>query len=193
MQEAVPAGQGAMAALLGPIPSQVEALCLAAAEGEVLTPANFNGAGQTVIAGHAGAVARAIAIAKEYGAKRAVPLPVSAPFHCPLMEVVAARLAREMEGVRVSDPIVPVVTNVEAAPNRDGTRVKDLLRRQVTAAVRWEESVQALAKMGVTRAVEIGPGKVLSGLVKRIAKEIAVGSVEKPEDLDTLKAEGVRG
>lgn len=187
MQQAVPAGQGAMAALMGAPPERVEELCAAAAEGQVLSPANFNGGGQIVIAGHAEAVDRAIARAKEHGAKRALKLPVSAPFHCPLMEPAADKLAAELDKVSFSAPGVPVVTNVEAAPNTDGDRVSELLVQQVTAPVRWEESVQQLARMGVTRAIEIGPGKVLSGLVRRIAKEIATDNVETPEQIEGLK------
>ncbi len=189
MQEAVPAGQGGMAALMGASPEQVRALCAAAAEGEVLSPANFNGGGQIVIAGSAGAIARAIAQAKAHGAKRAVPLPVSAPFHCALMEPAAGRLAEELARVTVKDPGVPVVTNVLAEPNRDGSRIRELLTRQVTAPVRWEESVQKLAALGVRRALELGPGKVLAGLCKRIAKEIEVTSVESPEELAALQGE----
>lgn len=189
MQEAVPAGEGAMAALLGAPPDKVEALCREVAQGEVLSPANFNGAGQIVIAGHAGAVDRAIGVAKTYGAKRAVRLPVSAPFHCSLMEPAAGRLAAELDRVTISAPRVPVVTNVEAEPNRDGQRVRDLLVRQVTAPVRWEESVLQLERMGVTRAIEVGPGKVLSGLVRRIAKGIAAENAETPEQIESISQE----
>jgi len=189
MQEAVPAGQGAMAALMGAPADKVEALCREAAGGEVLSPANFNGAGQVVIAGHAGAVDRAIGMAKQFGAKRAVRLPVSAPFHCSLMEPAARRLLDEMERITFSDPAVPVVTNVEAVENSEGARIRDLLFRQVTAPVRWEASVQRLAEMGVTRAVEVGPGKVLAGLVRRIAPAITVHSVESPEQLEALREE----
>jgi [acyl-carrier-protein] S-malonyltransferase len=193
MQEAVPAGQGAMAALLGPSPEQVRALCEAAGEGEVLSPANWNGGGQIVIAGGAAAVQRAVARAKEFGAKRAVPLPVSAPFHCALMEPAAGRLAEELARVTIKDPTVPVLSNVEAEPNRDGSRVRELLIRQVTAPVRWEESVQQLAALGVRRALELGPGKVLTGLVKRIAKEIDVTSVEGESEIAGLRTGGAHG
>ncbi len=188
MQEAVPAGEGAMAALMGPSAEQVRALCAAAAEGEALSPANFNGGGQLVISGAKAAVDRAIARAKDFGAKRAVPLQVSAPFHCALMEPAAARLAEELAKVSFHDPRVPVVTNVEAEPNREGSRIQDLLTRQVTAPVRWEESVQRLAAMGVRRAVEVGPGKVLAGLVKRISKEIEVVNVETPDEVAALSS-----
>jgi [acyl-carrier-protein] S-malonyltransferase len=187
MQEAVPAGEGAMAALMGATPQRVEDLCREAARGQVLSPANFNGAGQIVIAGHAAAVDRAIGQAKQFGAKRAVRLPVSAPFHCSLMEPAAARLGAELDRVEFSDPSVPVVTNVEAAANSDGSRVRDLLFRQVTAPVRWEETVQRLAELGVDRAIEVGPGKVLAGLVRRVAKSIAVDNVETAEQIELLK------
>jgi [acyl-carrier-protein] S-malonyltransferase len=186
MQEAVPAGQGAMAALLGPSAEQAAALCEAAAEGEVLSPANFNGGGQIVIAGHAGAVQRAVARAKEHGAKRAIPLQVSAPFHCALMAPAAARLAETLRDIRFVDAAVPVVTNVGAEPNQEGERARALLVQQVTAPVRWEESVLCLARLGVRRALEIGPGKVLAGLVKRITKEIEVANVEGPDDVAAL-------
>jgi len=187
MQEAVPAGEGAMAALMGATPQQVEELCREAAQGQVLSPANFNGAGQIVIAGHAAAVDRAVGQAKQFGAKRAVRLPVSAPFHCSLMEPAAARLGAELDRVELSDPRVPVVTNVEAAPNGDGARIRDLLFRQVTAPVRWEETMLRLAEMGVDRAVEVGPGKVLAGLARRIVKTIAVDNAETAEQIELLK------
>jgi len=186
MQEAVPAGQGAMAALMGGSPEKVAELCQAAAENEVLAPANFNGGGQIVIAGSAAAVTRAVGRAKEFGVRRAVPLKVSAPFHCPLMRPAAERLAAELDKVKVGAPRVPVVSNVEAEPNQDGGKVRQLLVQQVTAPVRWEESMQRLAAMGVTRIIEVGPGKVLSGLARRIAKEISVANVGTPEDIAAL-------
>ncbi len=184
MQEAVPAGQGAMAAIMGLDPGQVEALCREAAEpGEVLSPANFNGANQIVISGHAGAVDRAVAAAKPRGAKRAVRLQVSAPFHCALMQPAAGRLRAALGGVTVAPLRAPVVANVDAQPNQDAGRVLDLLVAQVTAPVRWEESVQHLATAGVTRGIEVGAGSVLRGLVKRIAKEIQVTSVGEPHEV----------
>ncbi len=145
-------------------------VCQEAAQGEIVSPANFNGPGQIVIAGHANAVERAMALAKERGAKRALPLPVSAPFHCALMEPAGQRLAEVLAKVEIGPLAVPVITNVEAQPNSDSTRVMELLVRQVSASVRWEESVQLMADLGVDRFIEIGPGKVLAGLVKRIAK-----------------------
>jgi [acyl-carrier-protein] S-malonyltransferase len=190
MQEAVAPGVGAMAALLGLGRADVEAACqeASAATGEVVTPANLNGGGQVVIAGHKGAVERACAAAKARGARRAVPLAVSAPFHSPLMKPAAERLAAELARVSFRSPTVPVVTNVEAAPNPDGERVRDLLVRQVTAPVRWEESVERLAALGVTFAVEVGAGNVLGGLVRRIAPGIEVHGAGLPADIEALAA-----
>lgn len=194
MQEAVPAGVGAMAAVLGLTPAQVKAACEAAAAevpGEVVSPANYNSPEQTVIAGHAAAVERAGAKLKEAGAKRVLPLPVSAPFHCALMAPVKPRLAEVLGRVQLHAPRVPVVTNVEAAPNSDGARVVPLLLEQVSASVRWVETVEALKAAGVTRVVELGPGKVLCGLVKRIAKDMECFNVEDGASLDkTLAALG---
>src|SRR5262249_20904218 len=157
---AVPEGEGAMAAILMLEGAEVEAACreAAAATGEVVSPANLNGGGQVVIAGHKAAVERACEAAKARGAKRTVLLPVSAPSDCALMQPAADRLAVELARVTFRSPTVPVVTNVEAAPNQDGERVRELLTRQVTAPVRWEESVQRIAALGVTSAVEIGAG-----------------------------------
>jgi [acyl-carrier-protein] S-malonyltransferase len=185
MQEAVPVGVGAMAAILGVEAEVLAGICEEASVGEVVAPANFNSPGQIVIAGHAGAVGRAIEIAKARGFRKAMLLPVSAPFHCSLMAPAAARLAETLAGVSVHPLALPVVTNVEGEPNADEGRVKDLLVRQVCAPVLWEGSVLAMARLGVTRFVEIGPGKVLSGLVKRIAKDVETQNVE---DTATLKA-----
>ncbi|HEY0881085.1 MAG TPA: ACP S-malonyltransferase, partial [Archangium sp.] len=151
--------------------------------------ANFNEPAQTVIAGHAKAVERAGELLKAAGAKRVVPLPVSAPFHCALMQPVVERLGAVFGPF--SNPVVPVVSNVEAAPNTDGARIKELLLRQVTGSVRWIESVQAMEKAGVTKLVELGPGRVLCGLVKRISKSIECFNVEDPASLEkTLAAVG---
>lgn len=189
MQEAVPEGQGAMAAILGLDADAVRAACVEAAQGEVVSPANFNSPEQTVIAGAAAAVERASERCKALGAKRAVPLPVSAPFHCALMGPVQGRLGEVLAGIGVQAPAVPVVTNVEARPNEDPAKIRDLLVEQVVAPVRWVESVQAMAAAGVTHMVELGPGKVLSGLVRRIAKDVVVLNVEDPSSLDkTLDA-----
>ncbi len=176
MQEAVPAGVGAMAAILGLPADAVEAACREAAEGEVVTPANFNSPEQTVIAGHAGAVARACEACKARGAKRAIPLPVSAPFHCALMAPARERLAPLLADARFADPLWPVVTNVDAAAADRSEAIRDALVRQVDSPVRWVASVELLASRGVDRAIEIGPGSVLAGLVKRIARGIAVES-----------------
>jgi [acyl-carrier-protein] S-malonyltransferase len=190
MQEAVPEGVGAMAAVMGLEPAKVKAACDAAGEGQVVSPANYNSPEQTVIAGNAQAVERAIAKAKELGGKAKL-LPVSAPFHCALMEPVKPRLAEVLAKVKVSAPTVPVVTNVEAAPNSDAARVVPLLLEQVSSSVRWVESIQALQAQGVTRVIEVGPGKVLAGLIKRITKDIESFNVEDSASLEkTLAALG---
>ncbi len=187
MQEAVPAGQGAMAAIMGLERDTIREVCENAAQGESVSPANFNGAGQIVIAGHAGAVSRAVALAKEKGAKRAVLLQVSAPFHCGLMQPAADKLREALLAVEVMAPRVPVVTNVEARPNTDAGRIKDLLVRQVTAPVLWEDSVKAIEEMGVGRGLELGSGTVLSGLIKRIAPTIRMTSVGEPHEVTGLE------
>jgi [acyl-carrier-protein] S-malonyltransferase len=186
MQEAVPAGVGAMAAILGLSSDDVSAVCREAAGAEVVSPANLNGGGQVVIAGHKDAVDRACAAAKTRGAKRAIPLAVSAPFHCALMKPAADRLATELARVDVKAPEVPVVSNVEAKPNQDAARVKELLERQVTAPVRWEESVRCLAGLGVDSVVEVGAGNVLGGLVRRIAPELTVHAAGDPASIEAL-------
>lgn len=185
MQEAVPVGVGAMAAVMGLDGATLEAICQEAAQGEVVAPANFNSPGQVVIAGHTGAVERASALARERGAKRALPLPVSAPFHCALMVSAGERLREVLAAISVQPLAVPVISNVEAEPNADSGRVRELLIAQVSAPVRWEESVQRMAQLGVSRFVEIGPGKVLTGLIKRIAKDVVCQAVE---DVAGLKA-----
>ena len=174
MQEAVPEGVGAMAAIIGLDASTVADTCREASpdESESCQPANFNGAGQVVVAGHKAAVERAMALAKQKGAKLVKALPVSAPFHSALMAPAAERLRVELERVKISPLQLPVVANVTAEPNSDAARVKELLHRQVTGSVRWEESVQKLAALGVDEAYEVGPGAVLAGLVKRIAPAV---------------------
>jgi len=178
MQEAVPVGVGTMAVIMGVEPEALAGICNEAAQGEVVAPANFNSAGQIVIAGHTTAVNRAIEIAKGRGFRKSMLLPVSAPFHCPLMKNAADRLAATLEPIAVGQMIAPVVSNVEATPNSDPARVKELLVAQVCAPVRWESSVTNMVAAGVASFVEIGPGKVLSGLVKRIAKEAASANVQ---------------
>jgi [acyl-carrier-protein] S-malonyltransferase len=186
MQEAVPAGLGAMAAIIGLAAPEVAAVCREVAGDEVVSPANLNGGGQVVIAGHKGAVARACVALKARGAKRAVPLAVSAPFHCALMQPAADRLSREIERVEILAPSVPVVTNVEAEPNQDARRVRELLVRQVTAPVRWEESIQRLAAMAVGGAIEVGNGHVLTGLVRRIAPAMVMHAANDPAAIAEL-------
>ncbi|HJX60504.1 MAG TPA: ACP S-malonyltransferase [Thermodesulfobacteriota bacterium] len=183
MQEAVPVGEGAMAAILGMERGQVEKLCEEAAQGEVLTPANFNCPGQIVIAGHAKAVERAMERVKQEG-KKAIPLPVSAPFHSPLMKPAGERLEKVLEGIPIQDLKIPVVTNVEADINRSKERVKELLVTQVWSPVRWEESMQKITGDGIEQILEIGPGKVLSGLMKRINPKVETKNIE---DIQTLK------
>ena len=183
MQEAVPVGEGAMAAVLGMEREQVEKICEEVSSGEVLAPANFNCPGQIVIAGHAKAVERAIERVKKDG-KKAVPLPVSAPFHSPLMKPAGERLEKALEEISVSNLRIPVVTNVEAEVNTSKDRVKGLLVAQVSSPVRWEESMRKMIGKGIEQVLEIGPGKVLSGLMKRIDNRIETGNLE---DLQTLK------
>jgi [acyl-carrier-protein] S-malonyltransferase len=168
MQEAVPVGAGGMAAVLGLERPQVEALCQRAAQGEVLTPANFNSPGQIVISGHMKAIERGIAMAQAMGAKKAVLLQVSAPFHSPLMETAGQRLGAELAQIEINELKTPVVTNVEAEPNTAKERVRDLLVRQVSSPVRWEDSMRRMIQLGTERFVEVGPGTVLLGLLRRI-------------------------
>ncbi len=190
MQEAVPEGRGAMAAVMGLDVEGVDRACaLACADtGLVVAPANYNAPTQTVIAGDAAAVEVACSRALQEGARRTVPLPVSAPFHCPLMAPAAGKLALELQRVRFQDPSPPVVCNVDAQPNRDGARVSCLLEQQVTTPVRFTEMVERLVADGVTRTLEIGPGRVLSGLVARIARGLARGNLSGTGDLEAAAA-----
>lgn len=177
MQEAVPEGVGGMAAIIGLDASTVADTCREASpdESDACQPANFNGGGQVVIAGHKRAVERAMALAKQKGAKMVKALTVSAPFHSRLMAPAAEKLRAELERVKVSPLTIPVVANVDAAPNSDAGRVKELLFRQVTGSVRWEESLQRLVALGVEEAFEVGPGNVLGGLCKRTTPTIKMG------------------
>lgn len=189
MQEAVPEGRGAMAAVMGCGPEAVEEACrLAGAETErVVAPANYNGPLQTVIAGDAAAVESACRRARDGGARRIMPLPVSAPFHCPLMAPAAEKLAAELAGVRFSDPVPPVVTNVEARPNESAGRIPELLRSQLSAPVRFHQMVAHLAELGVHRFLEIGPGGVLSGLVGRIDRRLVRARFASLDDLGAAR------
>jgi [acyl-carrier-protein] S-malonyltransferase len=190
MQEAVPVGRGAMAAILGLEASQVARACDEAAEGDVVSPANLNAPGQVVIAGSADAVRRAVERAKALGAKRVIPLAVSAPFHCALMKPAEERLAPELRALATGDPRVPVVANVDGEVKRDAASSIDALIRQVSAPVRWEDVVRRLASEGVRAYVEVGPGTVLSGLVKKIDRGASLANVEDESGLaaaETLK------
>jgi len=188
MQRAVPAEHGAMAVVLGLATDAVRALCAEASHGQVVAPVNYNGGGQVVIAGAKNAVSRAVALAKEAGAKRVLDLPVSAPFHCRLMQPAADGLKEALRDIPVHSFSVGVVTNVEADVNLDAVRVKSLLVEQAVHPVRWEESVQRLAALGCDRAIEIGPGKVLKGLIKRIVPAMEVANFEAPQDLSRVAA-----
>jgi [acyl-carrier-protein] S-malonyltransferase len=188
MQAAVPVGVGAMAALLGADVELAQRIADAAAQGEVCTVANDNDPSQVVLSGHKGAIDRAIEMAKEMGAKRAVPLPVSAPFHCPLMQPAAEAMQDALSYVVLDDPAVPVYANVTAAPETDPDRIRSLLVDQVTGMVRWRESVAAMAEAGVDEFIELG-GKVLGPMVKRTAPEVKVTSVVTIADLEALAKE----
>ena len=183
MQEAVPAGEGAMAAIMGLDADNVARACADAANGDVVSPANLNGAGQVVIAGARDAVRRAGDAAKALGAKLVVPLSVSAPFHCALMKPAEERLAPELRALQAWDPRMPVVANVDAEPKRDARAAIEALVQQVSAPVRWEAVVARLASEGVTTYVEVGPGTVLSGLVRKIHRGATVVSFSGPDDL----------
>ena len=186
MQEAVPVGEGAMAAILGLEEDGVARACaeVAAETNQVVSPANLNAPGQVVIAGHAGAVALAGEKAKAFGAKRAIPLAVSAPFHCALMKPAEDRLAPELRALAAQPPEIPVVANVDAEPKREVAAAIDALVRQVSSPVRWEAVVRRLLAEGVTTFVELGPGSVLSGLIKKIDRSVVAISIEKGEDLE---------
>ena len=189
MQEAVPEGEGGMAAVIGLEASVVREVCEQARGHEVAAPANLNGGGQVVVSGAREAVKRAAQLARERGARKVVELPVSAPFHCALMEPASEGLREVLGGVEVRSFPVGVVTNVEAALNSDPERVKSLLVEQVVAPVRWEESVETLAGLGCECAVELGPGRVLSGLIRRIDPRLKTLNLERPEDLEGVLAE----
>lgn len=188
MQNAVPVGQGAMAALLGLEFDAALEVARAAAQGEVCDAANDNGGAQVVVSGHKAAVERAVALAQEKGAKRAVMLAVSAPFHCALMQPAAEAMREALATVAVNAPAVPVVANVEAAPITDPAAIRDALVRQVTGTVRWRECVAYMAAQGVEAFYEVGSGKVLTGLVKRIAASATGTAIGTPEDVAAFKA-----
>jgi len=186
MQDAVPVGDGAMAAILGLDAEKVAQACAEAAEGEVVSAANLNGGGQVAIAGATMAVKRAGDRAKALGAKRVIPLSVSAPFHCALMKPAQDRLEPELRALAVQDPRVPIVADVDAEPKRTAQAAVEALVRQVSAPVRWDQVVQRLASEGVTTYVEVGPGAVLSGLVRKIHRGATVISFGSPDDLEAV-------
>lgn len=183
MQEAVPAGQGAMAAIMGLSPAVVQDACKRAAEGEICSPANLNSPEQTVISGHAGAVKRAVEIASQLGAKRSMVLPVSAPFHSALMMPAQEKLEKDLNAAEFGDLQVPLVTNVDADSIRQGEEARSALIRQVTMPVRWEESMRMLLDEGVNTFVEVGPGRVLTGLMRQIERSVATLNVEDEKSL----------
>ncbi|KJY95928.1 ACP S-malonyltransferase [Pseudoalteromonas piscicida] len=177
MQEAVPAGTGSMAAIIGLDDDVIAKVCAESAQGDVVSPVNYNSPGQVVIAGHVEAVNRASEACKEAGAKRALPLAVSVPSHCALMKTAADKLAKDLEALAFSEPKFDVINNVDVAVAKDAAAIKDALIRQLYSPVRWTETVQAVAKEGVTTTFEFGPGKVISGLVKRIDRSVSCVSV----------------
>jgi [acyl-carrier-protein] S-malonyltransferase len=188
MQEAVPVGTGAMAAILGLDAAGVDQACREAADGDVVSAANLNAQGQIVIAGSAAAVARAIERAKALGARRAIPLQVSAPFHCALMNPARDRLAPELRALQTRDPRIPVVANVDAEPKRDAASSIEALVAQISAPVRWDDVMRRLVVEGVTAFVEVGPGTVLAGLAKKAARQAVVLNVAEPADLAAVEA-----
>jgi [acyl-carrier-protein] S-malonyltransferase len=188
MQEAVPVGAGAMAAIIGLDTAVVEQACADAAEGEVVSPANLNSPGQIVIAGTAAAVARASERALALGARRAIPLQVSAPFHCALMKPAEDRLSPELRALTLRAPRIPVVANVDAQPKTDGPSSVDALIRQICAPVRWEEVMRRLMADGASTFIEVGPGTVLAGLGRKIARGLTFGQLDSPDDLGEVEA-----
>ncbi len=191
MQAAVPVGTGAMAAIMGLELAVVEQMCAEAARGEVVEIANINSQQQIVIAGHRSAVERAVELAAARGGRKSVLLPVSAPFHCSLMAPAAERLARELASIAVADPVVPVVRNVDAGVTRTAAEVTPFLLRQVASPVRWTDFMRRLASEGATAFVEVGPGRVLTALVKRVVEGARGVSVEDPDGLERALATGV--
>ena len=183
MQSAVPQGVGAMAAILGLEDEQVKAICAEAAQGEVVEAVNFNSPGQVVIAGNAAAVERAMNAAKEAGAKRALPLPVSVPSHCSLMKPAAEKLAEALKTVEIRQPQIRVIHNADVAAYDDAEKIKDALVRQLYSPVRWTETVNALVEEGIVESAECGPGKVLAGLAKRINKEAVCSALTNSEQV----------
>jgi [acyl-carrier-protein] S-malonyltransferase len=186
MQEAVADGEGAMAAVIGLDDDVIKQICEEQAQGEVVTPVNYNSPGQVVIAGHASAVSRAGEALKEAGAKRVLPLPVSVPSHCALMKPAAEKLKQELENITVKSPVIDVINNVDVMVETDPAAIKDALVRQLYCPVRWTESVEKAADMSVEKAFEVGPGKVLTGLNKRITKSFNCSALNTAEALNSI-------
>jgi [acyl-carrier-protein] S-malonyltransferase len=186
MQEAVADGEGAMAAVIGLDDDVIKQICEEQAQGEVVTPVNYNSPGQVVIAGHASAVSRAGEALKEAGAKRVLPLPVSVPSHCALMKPAAEKLKQELESITVKSPVIDVINNVDVMVETDPVAIKDALVRQLYCPVRWTESVEKAADMSVEKAFEVGPGKVLTGLNKRITKSFNCSALNTAEALNSI-------
>lgn len=187
MQEAVPAGTGAMYAIIGLDDESIAKACEEAAQGDVVSPVNFNSPGQVVIAGSKDAVERAGALCKEAGAKRALPLPVSVPSHCALMKPAAEKLAVALESIEFNAPQLPVINNVDVVAETDPAKIKDALVRQLHSPVRWTESVQLMSEQGVESLLELGPGKVLTGLTKRIVKSLSAAAVNDVASLEAAQ------
>ncbi|HAS6174374.1 TPA: ACP S-malonyltransferase [Vibrio vulnificus] len=187
MQEAVPAGTGAMYAIIGLDDEAIAKACEEASQGDVVSPVNFNSPGQVVIAGSKDAVERAGALCKEAGAKRALPLPVSVPSHCALMKPAAEKLAVALESIEFKAPQLPVINNVDVVAETDPAKIKDALVRQLYSPVRWTESVELMSSQGVEKLLEMGPGKVLTGLTKRIVKSLEAAAVNDVASLDAVK------
>ncbi|HDY7510526.1 TPA: ACP S-malonyltransferase [Vibrio vulnificus] len=187
MQEAVPAGTGAMFAIIGLDDEAIAKACEEAAQGDVVSPVNFNSPGQVVIAGSKDAVERAGALCKEAGAKRALSLPVSVPSHCALMKPAAEKLAVALESIEFKAPQLPVINNVDVVAETDPAKIKDALVRQLYSPVRWTESVELMSSQGVEKLLEMGPGKVLTGLTKRIVKSLEAAAVNDVASLDAVK------
>lgn len=186
MQQAVAEGEGAMAAVIGLDDAEIEKICLQQADEEIVTPVNYNSPGQVVIAGHVNAVARAAEALKEAGAKRVLPLPVSVPSHCALMQPAASQLADALKSVKLREPHTPVINNVDVAVADSEDAIKDALVRQLYCPVRWTETVEQIAQMGVETAYEVGPGKVLTGLNKRITKSFGCSALNTLDSLNSL-------
>ncbi|EOB2573606.1 ACP S-malonyltransferase [Vibrio fluvialis] len=187
MQEAVPAGTGTMYAIIGLDDAAIAKACEEAAQGDVVSPVNFNSPGQVVIAGQKDAVERAGALCKEAGAKRALPLPVSVPSHCALMKPAAEKLAVALEALTFNTPQIPVINNVDVVAETDPAKIKDALVRQLHSPVRWTEGVEKMAEQGIEKLIEVGPGKVLTGLTKRIVKTLDAAAVNDIASLEAVK------